>query len=67
MKTATGTTLIRNGRLVDGTGAPPVPDAALLSRAGLIAYAGPAAVRNPGRRQGVAPHRRTTWLLRSTP
>jgi imidazolonepropionase-like amidohydrolase len=43
MKTATGTTLIRNGRLIDGTGAAPVPDAALLLRDGRIAYAGPAA------------------------
>ncbi len=43
MKTATGTTLIRNGRLIDGTGAPPVPDAALLIRDGRIAYTGPAA------------------------
>src|SRR5262249_52985692 len=43
MKTATGTTLIRNGRLLDGTGAPPVPDAALLLQDGRIAYAGPAA------------------------
>src|SRR5262249_47084215 len=43
MKTATGTTLIRNGRLIDGTGAPPVPDASLLIKDGHIAYAGPAA------------------------
>jgi imidazolonepropionase-like amidohydrolase len=43
MNTATGTTLIRNGRLIDGTGAPPVPDAALLIRDGRIAYAGAAA------------------------
>jgi imidazolonepropionase-like amidohydrolase len=43
MKTATGTTLIRNGRLLDGTGGPPVPNAALLIRDGRIAYAGPAA------------------------
>jgi imidazolonepropionase-like amidohydrolase len=42
MNTATGTTLIRNGILLDGTGAPAVPDAALLIRAGRIAYAGPA-------------------------
>src|SRR5207302_1603874 len=42
MKTATGTTLIRNGRLVDGTGAAPVPDAALLIEDGRIRYAGPA-------------------------
>jgi imidazolonepropionase-like amidohydrolase len=40
MKAATGTTLIHNGRLIDGTGAPPVPDAALLIRDGRIAYAG---------------------------
>jgi imidazolonepropionase-like amidohydrolase len=43
MKTATGTTLISNGRLIDGTGAPPVPDAALVLRDGRIAYAGPVA------------------------
>jgi imidazolonepropionase-like amidohydrolase len=43
MKTATGTTLIRNGRLIDGTGAAPVPEAALLIQDGRIAYAGPAA------------------------
>src|SRR5262245_26091290 len=42
MKTATGLTLIRNGRLVDGTGAPAVPDGALLVRDGRVAYAGPA-------------------------
>src|SRR5262245_7924100 len=43
MKTAGGTMLIHNGRLIDGTGAPPVPDAALLIRDGRVAYAGPAA------------------------
>jgi imidazolonepropionase-like amidohydrolase len=43
MKTATGTTLIRNGQLIDGTGAPAVANAALLIRAGRIVYAGPAA------------------------
>ncbi len=42
MKTATGVTLIRNGTLIDGTGSPPIPDAALLIRDGLIRYAGPA-------------------------
>ncbi len=42
MKTATGTTLIHNGQLVDGTGRPPVPDAALLITDGRIVYAGPA-------------------------
>lgn len=43
MKTATGTTIITHGQLIDGTGAPPVPDAALIIRDGRIAYAGPAA------------------------
>src|SRR5688572_8440181 len=43
MRTAEGTTLITNGQLVDGTGAPAVPDASLVVRGGRIAYAGPAA------------------------
>src|SRR5437868_599011 len=43
MKTARGVTLIANGQLVDGTGRPPVPDAAVVVRDGTIAYAGPAA------------------------
>jgi len=43
MKTAIGTTLITNGQLIDGTGRPPVPNAALVVRDGRIAYAGPAA------------------------
>jgi len=42
MKTATGTTLITHGQLIDGTGAPPVPDSALVIRDGRITYAGPA-------------------------
>src|ERR1043165_5157281 len=43
MKTSTGTTVITNGQLIDGTGKPPVPDAALVIRDGRIAYAGLAA------------------------
>lgn len=43
MKTATGTAVIHNGQLVDGTGAAPVKDAALVIRDGMIAYAGPVA------------------------
>ncbi len=43
MKTATGLTCISNAQLVDGTGAPAVPGAAVLVRDGYIAYAGPAA------------------------
>lgn len=41
MKCATGTTLIRNGQLIDGTGAPAIADGALLIEAGRIRYAGP--------------------------
>ena len=43
MKLATGTTLISHGQLIDGTGAPAVPDAALVLENGRIRYAGPAA------------------------
>src|SRR5262245_31330573 len=43
MKTATGTTIITNGQLVDGRGGQPVRDAALVIRDGKIAYAGPVA------------------------
>jgi imidazolonepropionase-like amidohydrolase len=42
MKTASGTTLISNGQLIDGAGSAPVADAALLIKDGLIEYAGPA-------------------------
>jgi imidazolonepropionase-like amidohydrolase len=40
MKTATGTTIIANGQLLDGTGAPPVRDGALVIQNGRISYAG---------------------------
>ena len=43
MKTARGVTLITNGQLLTGTGAPPVPDASVVVRDGKIVYAGPAA------------------------
>ncbi len=43
MQLAQGTTLIRNGQLVDGTGAAAVPRAAVLIQDGKIAYAGPEA------------------------
>lgn len=43
MQTASGLTVIRNGQLFDGTGAPPIPDAALVIENGRIRYAGPAA------------------------
>jgi imidazolonepropionase-like amidohydrolase len=42
MKLATGYTVIANGQLVDGTGAPPVQDGAVVVKDGKIAYAGPA-------------------------
>jgi len=43
MRTATGTTVVRNGQLVDGTGAKPVPEGVLFATDGRITYAGPAA------------------------
>ncbi|MBM3847279.1 MAG: amidohydrolase family protein [Verrucomicrobia bacterium] len=42
MKISSGTTLISNGQLIDGTGAPAVPDGALLIQDGRIVYVGPA-------------------------
>jgi imidazolonepropionase-like amidohydrolase len=47
MKLATGTTIIRNGRLLDGTGASPVADAALVITDGRIRYVGPVAGAPP--------------------
>ena len=47
MKTAHGTTLIHNGQLVDGTGARPIPNAALVIENGRIVYAGPEAGAPP--------------------
>ena len=43
MRRSTGTLLIENGRLIDGTGSPPVPDGALIIEEGVISYAGVAA------------------------
>jgi len=43
MRIATGTTVIEQGQLIDGTGAPPIPDAALVITNGRIAYTGPRA------------------------
>jgi imidazolonepropionase-like amidohydrolase len=43
MKIATGTTIIHNGRLIDGTGRQPIPDAAVVVADGRILHAGPAA------------------------
>ncbi|MCI0705264.1 MAG: amidohydrolase family protein [Planctomycetia bacterium] len=41
MKLSSGTTIITNGTLIDGTGKPPIRDSALVIRDGRIAYAGP--------------------------
>ncbi len=41
MKLAHGTTLIHNGQLIDGTGAPPVRHGAVIVTNGRIIYAGP--------------------------
>lgn len=43
MKTAIGTTVIRNGQFLDGNGTPPIPDGCVVIQDGFIAYAGPAA------------------------
>ncbi len=47
MKTSKGVTLITHGQLIDGTGKPPVSDAALVVEDGQILYAGPAAQAPP--------------------
>ena len=41
--------VVRGGRLFDGSGAPPLPDAVVIVRAGRIAAAGPAAALPPPR------------------
>jgi len=43
MQTGTGTLLVRNGQLVDGTGSDPIPDASVVAQDGNITYAGRAA------------------------
>lgn len=43
MQTATGSLLITNGQLIDGTGRPAVPDGTVLMTDGRIIYAGPSA------------------------
>lgn len=50
MKTATGTTIISNGTLIDGTGKPPIPDGLVVINNGHIVYAGQANVgtQSPG-------------------
>jgi imidazolonepropionase-like amidohydrolase len=42
MQLAQGQTVIANGQLVEGTGAPAIPDAAVVIKDGRIAYCGPA-------------------------
>ena len=41
MKLAAGTLVIRNGQIVDGSGAPPVPDGVVVAQDGRITFAGP--------------------------
>lgn len=43
MRISTGTTVVTNGQLIDGTGAPATPAASLVIKDGVIVYAGPAA------------------------
>ena len=40
MKLATGTTLIRNGQIIDGTGAAPLPNGAVVIENGMITFVG---------------------------
>ncbi|MBN8420246.1 MAG: amidohydrolase family protein [Verrucomicrobia bacterium] len=47
MKLQPSTTVIKNGQLVDGTGRPAVPNAAVIITEGIITYAGPAADAPP--------------------
>ncbi|MBL8826050.1 MAG: amidohydrolase family protein [Planctomycetaceae bacterium] len=47
MKTATGTTIITHGQLVDGTGRAPIQDATVIVHDGRITYAGPTASAPP--------------------
>ena len=41
MRSATDTTFIHNGQVIDGTGAPAIPDACVLIESGVIRYVGP--------------------------
>jgi imidazolonepropionase-like amidohydrolase len=43
MKIASGSLVVSNGQLISGTGAAPIPEAALVVKDGRIVYAGPAA------------------------
>jgi imidazolonepropionase-like amidohydrolase len=47
MKRAPGSTIVSNGQLIDGTGAPPIRDAVLAITDGRISYAGPVASASP--------------------
>ena len=47
MKLQLGTTVIKNGQLVDGTGRSAIPNAAVVIADGIISYAGPAADAPP--------------------
>ena len=47
MKLESGTTIISNGQLIDGTGAGPIPEAVLIVTDGRIAYAGSADTAPP--------------------
>ncbi|MFI4873733.1 MAG: amidohydrolase family protein [Blastopirellula sp. JB062] len=47
MKTSKGILVIRNGQMIDGTGAPAVPDAVVIAKDGSITFAGAAADAPP--------------------
>ena len=42
MKTATGSTVITNGQIIDGTGAAPIPQGVVVIRDGRLSYVGSA-------------------------
>ncbi len=42
MKTASGSTVITNGQIIDGTGAAPIPQGVVVIRDGRLSYVGPA-------------------------
>ena len=47
MKLQSGTTIVRNGQLVDGNGGPPIPNAVVVVQDGKFAFAGPAVGEPP--------------------
>lgn len=53
MRSATDATLIHNGQVIDGTGAPAIPDGCVLIESGIIRYVGPLRTVPPGSESAV--------------